>query len=157
MKLKLYMETSIWNFAFATDSPEKMEITLKFFDELKVGKYEGYISPLVLAEIADADEDKQDKLLNLIKKHNPVELEETDEILNLADKYMARKIVPFQYKRDLTHVAYAVVNHMNVLLSWNLEHLVKLRTKIEVNSINRLEGYHEIDICTPEEVIGYVS
>lgn len=157
MKLKLYLETSVWNFAFAIDSPDKMEITLKFFGELRAGKYESYISPLVLAEIADADEVKQNKLLTLIKEHNPVELEETKEILNLANKYMVRKIVPVRFKRDLTHIAYAVVNHMNVLVSWNLEHIVKLKTRVEVNSINKLEGYHEIEICTPEEVIGYGS
>ena len=42
---------------------------------------------------------------------------------------------------------------MDVVVSWNLEHMVKLKTRIEANGINRLEGYHEIDISTPEEVI----
>jgi len=38
-------------------------------------------------------------------------------------------------------------------VSWNLTHIVKLRTKLEVNGINKTQGYKEIEICTPEEVI----
>jgi hypothetical protein len=30
-KPQLYLETSVWNFCFAEDAPEKKEITLRFF------------------------------------------------------------------------------------------------------------------------------
>jgi hypothetical protein len=34
-KPQLYLETSVWNFHFANDAPEKREITLRFFDKVK--------------------------------------------------------------------------------------------------------------------------
>ncbi len=34
-KLKLYIETSAWNFVFAEDAPEKMAITKDFFMALR--------------------------------------------------------------------------------------------------------------------------
>lgn len=37
---------------------------------------------------------------------------------------------------------------------WNMEHMVKLKTRREVRAVNILEGYREIEICTPQEVIG---
>jgi hypothetical protein len=63
------------------------------------------------------------------------------------------KIVPEKYKLDLLHIAFAVVYDLDVVVSWNLEHIVKLTTKLKVNGVNKKEGYKEIEICTPQEVI----
>jgi len=49
--------------------------------------------------------------------------------------------------------AIATVHHIDVVVTWNLEHMVKLKTRREVKAINILEGYREIEICTPMEVI----
>ena len=38
-----YIETSVWNFYFADDAPEKKEITLTFFEKIRQGEYEIYI------------------------------------------------------------------------------------------------------------------
>jgi len=43
----------------------------------------------------------------------------------------------------------ATVNSLDVLISWNFEHIVKLKTKREVNVINVLLGYDEIEIIEP--------
>jgi len=51
------------------------------------------------------------------------------------------------------HIAMAVINGIEAIISWNFEHIVKLKTRIMVNGINRLLGYHEIEICSPEEVV----
>jgi hypothetical protein len=48
-KPKLYLETSVWNFLFADDAPEKKKATEKFFSEVKAGKYEIFISETVEA------------------------------------------------------------------------------------------------------------
>lgn len=42
---------------------------------------------------------------------------------------------------------------VTVVVSWNLQHIVKTRTRLGVNGINKLSGYREIDIATPQEVI----
>lgn len=43
-KLKLYIETSTWNFFFADDAPREMDVTKEFFDLIQKGCYEVYIS-----------------------------------------------------------------------------------------------------------------
>ena len=43
-KPQLYLETSVWNFYFADDAPEKKEITLSFFNKINQGDYEIFIS-----------------------------------------------------------------------------------------------------------------
>lgn len=37
-KPQLYIETSVWNFYFADDAPEKREITKTFFDKISHGE-----------------------------------------------------------------------------------------------------------------------
>ncbi|MCL5674510.1 MAG: hypothetical protein M1501_02030 [Candidatus Omnitrophica bacterium] len=76
-----------------------------------------------------------------------------EETEKLAQRYVDVFIIPEKYRNDAVHIAVAVVNDLDVVISWNLEHMVKMRTRIEVNGINKLEGYHEIEISTPEEAI----
>jgi len=156
-KLKLYLETSVWNFLFADDTPEKRDKTIIFFEEIKEAKYEIYTSALVITEIERTeDKNKKERLLDALKKYSPKGLVGKEkEISELATKYLESQVVPQRYKDDVTHIACAVVHEMDVMLSWNLRHIVKLMTRIKVNGINRLEGYKEIEICTPEEVIEY--
>ena len=60
-KLKLYLDTSIFNFAFADDAPKEKEITLKFFSE--IGGYEAYISEVTIEEINRTPEEAKRKQL----------------------------------------------------------------------------------------------
>lgn len=43
-KLRLYLETSVWNFLFADDATEKKTATEKLFSEIGSGKYSIFIS-----------------------------------------------------------------------------------------------------------------
>ena len=67
---KIYLDTSVINFLFADDAPEKKEITIDFFDNfVKTRIYETYISEFVLAEIEDTTNiHKRKNLLKVIEK-----------------------------------------------------------------------------------------
>lgn len=149
------METSVWNFLFAEDAAEKRDKTLELFKEIENEKYEIYISELVITEMEDTtDNNKRQHLLQTIKKYSPKELiGKRDEVSKLTAKYLKNKVVPKKYKDDAMHIAFAVVHNLDVIVSWNLRHIVKLSTRTKVNALNKLEGYKEIEICTPEEVI----
>ena len=43
-KLKVYLETSIFNFAFAEDAPVERDITLKLFAQFE--RYDAYMSEI---------------------------------------------------------------------------------------------------------------
>jgi predicted nucleic acid-binding protein len=152
-RLKLYLETSVWNFYFADDAPEKRAETLKLFEEIRGGKYEVYLSELAVAEIDQAKEGKRASLKMLIDEFQPIELEMDASVEELSEKYTSAGIVPSKYENDVIHIAYAVANEMDVVVSWNMKHIVKLKTRMEINGINKIYGYKEIELCTPAEVI----
>jgi len=147
-KIKLYLETSVWNFLFADDAPDKKKDTLLFFDEIVNEDYELCVSELVVAEIMRAPEPKRAALLKKIEDYEPEELEITSEVDILANKYAAAGFVPNKAYDDLLHVAVATVNNIDFLVSWNLSHIVRARSIIEINKVNVAEGYRELKICT---------
>jgi predicted nucleic acid-binding protein len=154
-KLKLYLDTSVLNFYYADDSPEEKIITQELFREIKDGSYTAYISSIVLEEVSRASKQKQKELLSLIDEFGLIAFEIDEEIENLAGLYIKHNIIPQKYEGDAVHIAVAVVNALDVIVSWNFEHIVKLKTKIHVNGINKMEGYKEIEIYSPMEVIDY--
>ena len=117
------------------------------------GEYELFISELVLEEIYDAPEPLRTHLLQAITDHEPETLEITDEVRRLTSKYEEQNLVPQKAYRDLVHLSVATVNNMNLLVSWNLSHIVKIRTKLGINAVNMIEGYRELQICTATEVL----
>jgi hypothetical protein len=42
-----------------------------------------------------------------------------------------------------------------MIVSWNFKHTVHFRKISLYNGVNRVEGYPEINIYTPQEVISY--
>ena len=154
-KLNLYLETSIWNFIYADDAPDKRDITKCLFEEIKAGRYEIFISDLVSAEIEDAPEPVKRKLLTFIYEMRPKQLISNHEVEQLANAYFKAKVTSQNALADVLHVAHAVVHNMDVVVSWNLRHIVRLKTKLAVNGVNKMMGYREIEIVTPEEVIDY--
>ena len=155
-RLRLYLETSVWNFLDAADAPEKMQITQQFFEELARSRFELFISELVIAEIERTpDEAKRNKLLKEINKYAPTVLDLSNEVGDFTQELMRAKMVAKKHENDAAHIAFAVVNELDLLVSWNMGHIVRLRTKLLVESLSIKAGYKRIHICTPEEVIGY--
>ena len=155
-KLRLYIDTSVWNFFFADDAPEKKEITCDFFDLVKKGKYEIYISPVVFKEINNAPQAKRDSLAKLISDYSPIELEVTGSAGNLALLYIKKGIVPAKKEEDALHVGIATVAELDALVSWNFKHLANLRKSELFYSASLEAGYFKkLEIITPMEVSSY--
>ncbi|MFH1901727.1 MAG: PIN domain nuclease [Candidatus Omnitrophota bacterium] len=155
-KLKVYLDTSIINFAIADDIPRgDKEATQCLCEQINKGKYEGLISEVMLREINDTkDQAKRGRLVKFVES---LELKEVlvvdDEVNTLAEKYISENIIPARYVDDALHIALASVSEADVLVSWNFKHIVRHKTRIEVMGVNTLMGYKSIDICTPREVI----
>jgi hypothetical protein len=69
-KLKLYLETTIFNFYFADDAPDKKADTIKLFMEIAENKYEAFTAMSVIKEISRASDEKQQLMFDLINKNN---------------------------------------------------------------------------------------
>ena len=155
-RLKIYIETSTWNFVFAEDSPEKMAITKDFFEVVRRGVYEIYISDIVLLEIERAKDDIRRKLSGLINEYRPKEIQSSDEIEDLAQEYLAKKIVPSHKREDALHIAIATVEELDAVVTWNYRHMANLRKAELFYSVNVEMGYHKrLEIITPTEVSRY--
>jgi len=152
-KIKYYLDTTIFNFVFAEGDMEKRDITLKFFRDLPLSAEGIYISDEVIREISRASEPRKSQLESLIRETNPLLLDIDIEAEELAERYIKEGIIPERYRSDAIHIAVAVINGIDVIVSWNFEHIVKLKTRVMVDGVNKLLGYHEIEICSPEEVI----
>ena len=129
------------------------DVTLKLLDEIKTEKYEAYISEIVVLEISRAPAEIAMKLREVINSVNLIELPVDENSQLLAKKYIEQGIIPAKYEDDALHIAIASVNNLDVIVSWNYKHIVKLKTKKEVTGINALLGYKEIEIYSPLEVI----
>lgn len=77
----------------------------------------------------------------------------TDEVKVLADRYIEEKVIPEKERNDAVHIAVASINNLDAIVSWNFEHMVKFKTRREVQGINALMGYKPIEICSPLEMI----
>jgi len=155
-KLKLYIETSGWNFYYADDVPELKEVTKAFFSLVEKGKYEIYISRVVIDEIMKATKEKQKQLSDLINRCRPLELEIKEEAKELAEIYIKRKIVPANKIEDAMHVAIATVWEMDALITWNYKHMANLRRSDLFYGVNLENGYgKKLELVTPMEVMDY--
>ena len=152
-KPQLYLETSVWNFIFADDAPEKKEITLRFFDKIKKGEYEIFISDVVIEEIGRAIDKKRNLILNVIKDYKPQKLVVNEEVVELAKNYISEGILPQEKFEDSTHAAIATIFEMDALISWNLRHLANLKKMEMINGVDMKQGYYKrLELITPMEV-----
>jgi len=150
---KIYLDTSVLNFFFEDKDVERANSIKELFRERRKGRYDAFISDLVLREIGKTTGSRRERLLSLIKTYEIPLVEVSLECIELTERYVERKIFPARYRDDGLHIAIATVNYMDVVVSWNLRHMVKLKTRREVKAVNIVEGYREIEICTPMEVI----
>lgn len=140
----------------ADDVPDLRDITSNFYKEVVSKNHDIFLSDLVITEIdRTRDENKRRELHANINHFRPFLLSSNQEVAFFADLLVKRGVIPIKYRDDALHIGYAVVNELDILVSWNLTHIVKLKTKVRVNALAALEGYKGILISTPEEVIGY--
>lgn len=150
--MKIYIETSVPNFLFTKqDSIEKQEITKNFFNNT-LPKHQGFVSDIYILEAENAPQEKQKQLKSIIEKYNLKVLEKTEAVERLAKEYQKELLLPEKYFNDLLHIAIASIHQMDVIVSWNLSHIVKLKTMLAVEKVNKRFKYKSIHICTPEEI-----
>ncbi len=151
-KLTLYLDTSVISHLHADDVPEKMAITNRLWKQIQEGRYIACISEMVLKELANCYEEKRQYLLEMIADIDFEFYEISNDINELAQKYIQAGAFSNKQTEDALHVACASVNTCNAIVSWNFKHIVKLTTILLVNGVNRKEGYMELEIVSPEVI-----
>ncbi len=150
--MRIYVDTSVINGLYAQDAVIKAK-TAQFFKNVRLFEHALYGSEATIDEIERTPQKSKKILLkNIIAEYEIEPLSITKEARHLAKEYIKAKIIPSKYFPDALHIAVASIYNIPVLVSWNFEHMVKVKTKLAVAQINRKLGIPVTEIATPEEV-----
>ena len=145
---RVYIETSV----ISGYGRERFHDTLiKFFDLIRSGVFIPIISRHTLLELNH--EHTPIQVIENLQTIEFIEYPTTSEMLNLAEKYINKKIIDSKYDDDAMHIAIATLLEVDVLVSWNLTHIVNKNTIPLFNKINIKEGYKTLEIKKPEEIM----
>ena len=158
-KLRIYLDTSVINFLFADDAPEKRDVTLEFFEEYVTRRvHDCFMSSVVVDELERTkDTATREKLLKAVRDYPlaMLAIEPREEIVSLADSYREKGAIPAAKIEDSMHVALATVYQMDALISWNFQHLANLTKERRIAAVNEALGYiYPLRVTTPLEVMG---
>lgn len=159
-KLRIYLDTSVINFLFADDAPEKRDITREFFQSFVEPRvHEVWISDVVLDELRRTKDPRQRTLLLKTVQDYRLSIlpqEPFAEIVTLAEAYVRDAVVPRKKREDALHIAICTVHEVDALVSWNFQHLANLNKERRVVMVNQANGYfYPLRITTPLEVMSY--
>lgn len=152
-KLKIYLDTSVISYLMQEDAPERMKDTIELWKDFVNGKYEIYLSQVTIDEIGKCTEPKRSALYDHMSDIEYTKVEITAEILELAQKIVDMGILRPKSFDDCQHIAAAVVNGCDCIISWNFKHIVNIKTIRGVRAIANLEGYKGIDIINPSALL----
>jgi len=148
--MKIYLDTSVFSALFDTRNPERQELTKEFFSKIK--DYEVYISDLTRIEIDKTPDDElRNKMRKVITDIKVVPSNET--VQQLTEEYIRYDAISENYTEDAYHIAAAVVNNLDIVVSWNFRHIVRRKTKDIVVMVNTKNDFKHIEIMTPAELL----
>ena len=137
---RVYIDTSViggqFTITFSAD-------TNPFFEAVIKGQFIILVSDLLEAELLRAPQPVRSFLETIpLKQIERIRL--TEEAVNLADQYIAGKVVGQTSRADCQHIAMATTAKADVLVSWNFKHIVNLDKIRGYNGINYQLGYNMI-------------
>lgn len=149
IKPRLYFDTSIFGGIYDIEFQRETNL---LFEMVKSGEIICVYSDLCELELENAPEQVKEHFLNLNETQTEF-VEITEEINLLAEQYVKEKVVGETSIDDCRHIVCATINKVDYLVSWNFKHIVNVFRIRGYNSINIKNGYIQIDIRSPKEII----
>lgn len=149
-RLRVFIDTSVFGGCF-DEGFDKASI--KFFEEVKSGRFSVVVSPRIVLEVNRARAEVQ-QVLSGLKGHVEI-VRLHDEMTELRNAYLDEGVLGEASADDAEHIAVASVANVDLLISWNFKHIVHFDKIRAYNAINQLNGYRLIDIRSPQEVAEY--
>jgi predicted nucleic acid-binding protein len=147
--LRVYVDTSVFGGCF---DREFSGDSWAFFETLWAGQITALLSATLLRESEEAPAQVKG-LVGRALQGNCERVEVTADMVDLRDAYLAAQIVTARYGDDALHVAQATIAHADVIVSWNFKHLVNPLRIRGFNQVNTKQGYGEIVILTPADIV----
>ena len=155
MKPIAYIETSVVSYLSARRSRDVVvaayqEVTREWWRMASV-RFDLVASALVVAEARAGDPDAARTRLAALESV-PL-LYATSDAESLANALVEAGAVPRQAADDAAHIAIAVTNGVDFLVTWNFRHIANAAMRTRIEHVCRQAGYEPPVICTPNELM----
>jgi len=148
--MRIYADTSVFGGVFDLEFAEP---TKRLFEEIDAGRFTLVTSAIVEAEIEPAPEKIR---LHFLRCEAFAEIAQiTHEALLLQQQYIISGVVTPKSAEDALHVPIATVSQCDLIVSWNFKHIVHFDKISKYNAVNTINGFGQIGIYSPLEVISY--
>ena len=156
-KQKIYLDTSVVSHLDQHDAPERMAETQKFWELVKKGEYSVFISEVATDEIDNCNDEKKNKLYSYLRKVEYAFVNKSRDMEELATHIIDMGILTQKSFDDCCHIALAILNECDIIVSWNFKHLVNPKTIRGIRAITISQGYKDILICDPLMMLGGIE
>ncbi|NQV25086.1 MAG: type II toxin-antitoxin system VapC family toxin [Rhodopirellula sp.] len=155
MKSKVYIETTVVSYLTAWPSRDVViagyQQTTREWWRDAASRFDLVASQLVLQEAGAGDPAAaKDRLAAL---GSVTLLDATEEAAELAEQLLASGAIPAKAAEDAGHIAIAVTNGVEYLVTWNCRHIANATMRSHIERICRNAGYEPTIICTPDELM----
>ncbi len=151
MRATVYIETTVPSY-YCDNRPElvaDIARTRQWWDEER-NDYDCFISEVVLDELSEGHYPSREKCLALVDGIS--ELEMSEEIVQIASVYQARKLMPQFPPRDALHLAIASYYRLDFILTWNCKHLANANKTRHLRELNLELGLYIPQLVTPDQL-----
>ena len=155
MKPKVYLETTIPSYLTARPSRDLVtaahqQITREWWDTRRHA-FDLFVSQMVIDEASAGDPEAATRRLEIVVLL-PL-LDPQAEGIALAQMLIDHIPLPPGAAADALHIAIAVVNGMDYLLTWNCTHIANAALRANVELVCRLNDYKPPVTCSPMELM----
>src|SRR5262249_33831396 len=152
MKPKVYLETTIPSYLTSRPSRDLVtaahqQITREWWDTRR-HDFDLFVSQMVLDEASAGDPEAATRRLEVLASL-PLLAPKTEgtAVARMLSNHLS---LPPRAAADALHIAIAVVNGMDYLLTWNCTHIANAVLRGRIEAACRSRGFRVPIICTPE-------
>ncbi len=149
--LRVYVDTSVIGGCF---DPEFEPWSKGLVDDFRKGRLRPVLSDVTAAEVKEAPRAVRELYEELVSIGADV-VSVDPRALELVSRYQERRVLGRRYRNDMLHIALATIAEVDVLVSWNFRHIVRLDKIRLFNTVNAELGYSALSIYSPREVTSH--
>jgi hypothetical protein len=155
MKPTVYIETTVLGYLTSWPSGDlvvagRQKITQDWWRRA-ANAFQLVVSELVHREAGTGDPQAVRDRLAAIRDLPVLALGQQAE--DLARALMMAGAVPATEPEDALHIALAVVNGIEFLVTWNFKHIANAALRSKIENVCVATGFDPCTICTPEELL----
>jgi predicted nucleic acid-binding protein len=154
MKSKVYLETTIVRQLTAEPTRDIVQAAHQKLTRVwwnRRDRYELFVSQIVITEAGRGNAEAASRRLATLEGIPALAV--SAEAVDLAAHFIRAQVMPEKAGVDALHVATAVVNGIDYVLTWNCTHIANAAIRDKIEQACRKSGFEPPIICTPEELM----